>query len=651
MNIGPLVAIVPVVLAVAMIILIIRRNVTGRSESISRDITAAIPAIVVLMVAALLIGSFASTVDKNTYELYDCVPLSEFGSDATIDGDCAEVVTIGGEQYVRMTSLGTFTASSGSQTKDYNVVKAHMDLVLIAGQSNCYFFTAPSLYDGPTTVAPGKAFYLGSGQPTDGFAGIPREEVSGSLDSSAIMDYVASDGSVNVAGMYPSFCGGYVSETGHRVLVVNTAIGGQGIDRWVPGQRCDVWMHDVLDHLKDIVSDGSVVLNPTVALWSQGEADVARSVSWYEERMVPLLQRLWGGDYGYSFENVLSVLPRHATYTNPVNPAIAQEEIASEYEHFVIASTLPVNFTSSQMRDGAHYTQEAYGWLGEAFARSAAEVLGDTPSPETLVLPVEVGAVETLPAQAGVYGTSGELYTVASRWSATSDPSVYTASYSRAPSGTVIASGLSSEAYPCKPSLFTYDDTGSTITGLSSAGAGATHLVIPTAYDGKSISWIGNAAFQDNTTVTHLMMLPDSGLLGVSASAFRGCTSLKEADVPESCYVFGNYAFTGCSSLESFEIPAAAGTLSLKMFENCVSLGSVNIPSTVTQVTKDAFQGCTGTTEVSFGTGFAATLQENCFGAWTFYASDGTTVIDKTDASNLAGNTFKGTASALVMQS
>ena len=31
--------------------------------------------------------------------------------------------------------------------------------------------------------------------------------------------------------------------------------------------------------------------------------------------------------------------------------------------------------------------------------------------------------------------------------------------------------------------------------------------------------------------------------------------------------------------------------------------------------------------------------------------SDGTTVIDKTVASNLAGHTFKGTASALVMQS
>lgn len=668
MNIGPLVAIVPVVLAVAMIILIIRRNITGRSESISRDITAAIPAIVILMVAALLIGSFASTVDKNVYEVYDCVPLSSFGSGATIEGDCVETVTIGDTEYVRMTDLGTFTVSSGEKSKEYKVTKAKLDLVLLTGQSNSLFYTAPSFYTGDSPVAPGKAFYFGTETPDGNYAGIPRSSNASALDSAEIVDVTNDSGSVNIAAMYPAFCSDYVQETGHRVLVVNTGVGGQSIYQWLDGYPCDLWMHDVFDRLDEVVSDGKVELTPTVALWSQGESDAAQTVGWYKYHLEKVLENLWGGDYGYKFRNVLSVLPRHSSIASPTNPAIAQEQVASQQSGFTIASSLPVHFTSAQTRDGIHYTQTVYGWLGEAFARSAASVMGYRTVAESLVLPIDVGVVASLPDKAGVYGTSGKTYDVTATWTVTSDPSVYDGALSGAPSGTALIDGLSTQAIPSNPAFFTFSEDGASITGITSAAAGASMLVLPSSYNGTTITAIGDNAFS-SSEIVGVCCLPDTSITTIGSRAFKNCASLTSVSLPKATAI-PYECFNGCLHLETVDLPSAASSAytafqnckalvdvelpSLTrtnggLFINCLALKTVSLPSIQTMKAND-FQYCMAIESVTFGDGLAE-VASSTFPNWTFYASDGTTTIDKTVASNLAGHTFAGTASALVMQS
>lgn len=517
MNIGPLVAIVPVVLAVAMIILIIRRNVTGRSESISRDITAAIPAIVVLMVAALIIGSFASDVDDRSYELYDCVPLSSFGSDVTIDGDCAEVVTIGGVQYIRMTDLGTFTVTSGGSSKDCTVTKAKMDLVLFSGQSNSYYFTAPDFYTGQSPVAPGKAFYLGFEQPDGTLAGLARPAT---VSTAGIVDMTADDGSVRVAASYPAFLSGYVEKTGHRVLIVNAGIGGRSIVGWDQGADADVFIQSALDRVSELASDGSIVLTSTVALWSQGEADATRSEGSYRTHLMPFLNKLWDGGYGYTFENVLTSLPRSSSHASPTNPALVQEAVAEQYSGFTVASSLPLHITNDDMRpDHDHYTQEIYGWLGEAFARSAASALGHSPGSQTIVMVEEGEAVASLPSRVTAYGTSGEEFRLNAAWTATDAYGTYSGALSGNPAKTVILEGLTAEA-----TIWIWDET---------TGRLGIYRSLPQTV---SYPWASYAA-----SVTHLDIA--GGVTSVGSGAFSGCTGLEYATIPGTLTSIGSGAF------------------------------------------------------------------------------------------------------------
>ena len=71
MNISPLIAIVPVVLAVALIIIVVRRNITERRPGEPIEIAGAIPAFVVLMVAVVFIGGMASSIAPYTWDEED----------------------------------------------------------------------------------------------------------------------------------------------------------------------------------------------------------------------------------------------------------------------------------------------------------------------------------------------------------------------------------------------------------------------------------------------------------------------------------------------------------------------------------------------------------------------------------------------------
>ena len=680
-----------------------------------------------------------------------------------------ETVTIDGTDYVRMTDLGTFTVTSGETTKEYTITKAKMDLVLLTGQSNAISYTAPSNYSDPSPVAPGKAFYLGTDAANGIYAGLPVYGSSGTLEAATITDLTADDGSVNVAGMYPAFCSGYVSQTGHRVLVVNTAIGGKSINQWADGGTCDVWMEDVFDRLSEVVSNGSVVLTPTVALWSQGESDASHTIEFYEQNLIALLEKLWDGDYGYDFDKVLTALPRNSVRDSPTNPALAQMQTAEEHSGFVIASSLPLYFTSEQTRDGTHYTQEVYGWLGEAFARSAAYVTGHRLEAQSIVLPAAVGSVAELPSKVIAYGTSGQGFSMSvGTWSASTPAGTYTAPMTGTHPGTTVPSPLTATAvlledwswdeptktltvgqnvlgpvgawsgfatevkslviepgvasltgtafrtmtnlehvsmpsgvteigsrafgvtfadckdaaiatptageyaggggilYLCDPTIFAYDADGTTITGLSDTDA--TCLVFPTTYNGQTITAIGASAFT-SSGVLKAYCLPDTAITTVGSYSFKGCSSLLAASFPKATSVSAEL-FKGCHALESVNFDSATvasyssfqnckalksasfpmmENLNGSAFNNCVALAAVDLPS-VTSMRANDFAYCTAIQTVTFGSALA-TVDESTFPAWTFYDADGTTVLDKTVASNLAGFTFTGTASALVKQS
>lgn len=224
--------------------------------------------------------------------------------------------------------------------------------------------------------------------------------------------------------------------------------------------------------------------------------------------------------------------------------------------------------------------------------------------------------------------------------------------------------------YKYDPSIYRWRDEGTVVAGLTDEAASAVNLVMPNTYGGKRIVGTGYQAFYQNTSIEVFYCLPGTNLTTFGSATFSLCTSLTHADMPEGVTSIPANLFNGCTSLEAVTIPSTVTTLAAQSFSGCTGLTSIHLPEGVTSMGNSAFknctsletvyipgtmetfgtsdfQGCTAVTSVSFGSGFAATLEANTL-PWTFYASDGTTALDKTVASNFAGKTFEGTAAALV---
>lgn len=73
--------------------------------------------------------------------------------------------------------------------------------------------------------------------------------------------------------------------------------------------------------------------------------------------------------------------------------------------------------------------------------------------------------------------------------------------------------------------------------------------------------------------------------------AFRGCTSLKSINIPDSVTSIGEYTFYGCTSLESVTIPDGVTSIN-GVFSFCTALESVTIPDSVTSIGYAAFMDC-----------------------------------------------------------
>lgn len=414
------------------------------------QIRVVIPIIVLASLAAFLLVSIAVQWDENDraeqsrqLEYLDCVPLASFGDVETIDGP-GEIVSIGGTDYVRLTDVGTLSVRTLTGSATYTVGPAHFKLLLISGQSNAVFFTSPSYFTAEGFIAPGKAFFFGtetSENETRGGAATPE-----TVGVSEILDLVAPDGRMRMSQMYPEICRTWLSESGGRILVLNTGVGGQAIKEWdIPTGRCSAWMTTAVEYLKKAADeDGRIVIEPLAVLWSQGESDYSRTEEYYAERFEILVDNFRTGAWGYSFPTVLTSLPRSPNVDGVIAPALAQMSVAEEDEDVVIATTLPLHFTSEQTRDGIHYTQQAYGWIGEAFGRSLAMISGLTQAKETIVLTESLGTVAELPETVTAWGTSGAAYELAASW--TESEGVWTAELSGEPIGTRIMQGLTATA-------------------------------------------------------------------------------------------------------------------------------------------------------------------------------------------------------------
>ncbi|MBR6112320.1 MAG: leucine-rich repeat protein [Paludibacteraceae bacterium] len=78
----------------------------------------------------------------------------------------------------------------------------------------------------------------------------------------------------------------------------------------------------------------------------------------------------------------------------------------------------------------------------------------------------------------------------------------------------------------------------------------------------------------------------------IGESAFWGCSSLTNINIPESVTNIEKNAFAFCNSLTDIEIPEGVTSIGIWAFYGCSSLESINIPEGVTYIGEYAFHDC-----------------------------------------------------------
>ncbi len=165
------------------------------------------------------------------------------------------------------------------------------------------------------------------------------------------------------------------------------------------------------------------------------------------------------------------------------------------------------------------------------------------------------------------------------------------------------------------------------VTGIGSFDG--INLVIPSEYDGKPVTAIGQAAFYDCKKLTNVT-IPDSittigdkafdgciikkltapaGLLTdiskytletaiitsgeeIPEDAFKDCKELTSVTLPNSITSIGDQAFEGCNKLTNVNLPDSLTSIGRFAFEDCTSLTSITLPDSLTSIGSSAFYGC-----------------------------------------------------------
>ena len=122
-------------------------------------------------------------------------------------------------------------------------------------------------------------------------------------------------------------------------------------------------------------------------------------------------------------------------------------------------------------------------------------------------------------------------------------------------------------------------------------------VVIPSEYDGKPVTKIGDRAFKDCKKITSVT-IPNS-VIEIGSYVFWQCEELKSATITGTVTEMAECVFLSCTSLESVTLPNNIKEISFGMFKDCTSLESVSIPNGVTAIGGSAFEGCTSLTSVT----------------------------------------------------
>ena len=138
-----------------------------------------------------------------------------------------------------------------------------------------------------------------------------------------------------------------------------------------------------------------------------------------------------------------------------------------------------------------------------------------------------------------------------------------------------------------------------------------TELIIPSEYNAKPVTSIGERAFYDCRGLTSVTI--GNGVTSISDYAFYNCSSLTSITIPDSVTSIGGSAFQSCSKLQDIYITDIAawcnisglyylmkyGASNKKLYINNELATSITIPNGVTEIPYDAFRGCSSLTSIT----------------------------------------------------
>lgn len=123
---------------------------------------------------------------------------------------------------------------------------------------------------------------------------------------------------------------------------------------------------------------------------------------------------------------------------------------------------------------------------------------------------------------------------------------------------------------------------------ISGYEGAATEVEIPSSLEGKTVTAIGNSAFDGSTVVK--VAIPD-GVQSIGKWAFSN-SSLEEITIPDSVKVIDESAFSFCEKLKSITLPDNLTSISTDTFCYCTSLENIVLPKNLVSIGDRAFEGC-----------------------------------------------------------
>lgn len=218
-------------------------------------------------------------------------------------------------------------------------------------------------------------------------------------------------------------------------------------------------------------------------------------------------------------------------------------------------------------------------------------------------------------------GISKEIY-----WNnSTGNYTIYCTDGQIAKDGTITYNPSSSTSSVGLAYTLNADGNSYSVTGIGTCTD--SNVVIPSTYNGKPVTTVGNSAFQDCISLISVT-IPNS-VTSIGTSAFSGCTALTKISIPDSITSVGGSAFSTCDALQ-YNTYGNANYLGNNSNPYLVlikgsntSITSCSIPSGTQIIYNGAFSSCRALTNISVDTSnqYFKAIDGN------LYSKDGKTII------------------------